>query len=131
MRPTIYAIAILAAAGIMYVIATQPTRPPTDESATNADVQTSVADSKTIDASDVASLTMNVPDMHCPVACYPAIKSHLEKSDAVVSVDLAPQKEEGVIDNPQIIVKHRSEFDPGQAIASLETLGFKNSTVVE
>ena len=48
---------------------------------------------------EAGTLTLSVPKMHCPFACYPAIKKALEETDTVESVELAEQKEEGVIDN--------------------------------
>ena len=132
MRSLAYGAAILAAAGIMYLITMTPADPvaePTD--------QESVAASETtpsIDPSvevETASLTMNVPEMHCPFACYPSVKKNLEKRSDVMSVELAPQKEDGIIDNPQVIVTCTKEFDAEQAIAMLEAAGFAGSSVIE
>lgn len=130
MRSFAYGAAILAAAGIMFVLTMTPTEPAGDPTETNAsaEVATSIvpdADVKT------ASLTMNVPEMHCPFACYPSVKEKLEKQADVMTVELAPQKEEGVIDNPQVIVTYKEGFDAEQAIAMLEAAGFGGSTVVK
>ena len=120
MRSIAYAVAILAAAGIMYYVAMSPDAPAPDAPVAQEDI----ADVTT------ASLTMNVPEMHCPFACYPSIKKNLEERADVVSVELAPQKEEGVIDNPQVIVTYKSGFEPESAIAQLDKAGFSGSTVV-
>ena len=69
--------------------------------------------------------------MHCPFACYPAIKKKLESRADVAAVELAPQKEEGVIDNRQVIVRYKDSFDATDAIAMLEKAGFGGSSVAE
>ncbi|MCA9140440.1 MAG: heavy-metal-associated domain-containing protein [Planctomycetales bacterium] len=149
MRSVAYVVAILAAAGIMYFIATSPDQRAADQVADTTEHHTasvSAAGSVSADAAieDVsaesivpeaevktASLTMNVPEMHCPFACYPSVKKNLEERDDVMAVELAPQKEEGVIDNPQVIVTYKEGFDAEQAIAMLEAAGFAGSTVVD
>ena len=80
---------------------------------------------------EAGSLTLHVPDMHCPFACYPAIKETLESSDKVEKVELAEQKVEGQIDNPQVIVNFTQGFDLDAALASLKEKGFENSSVVQ
>ncbi|KAA5540496.1 heavy-metal-associated domain-containing protein [Roseiconus nitratireducens] len=134
MRSIAYGIAILAAAGIMFFIAMNPAEPPADASGP----ETSPASVATIEKqvpSDAetqsASVTLNVPEMHCPFACYPSVKENLEKRDDVIEVALAPQKEEGVIDNPQVIVTYKQGFSTDAAIATLESAGFGGSTVVQ
>lgn len=132
MRSFAYGAAILAAAGIMYVITMSPQQPAADNAAADAvatpETASSIAPQVEV---KTASLTMNIPEMHCPFACYPSVKENLEKRDDVVSVELAPQKEEGVIDNPQVIVTCKEGFDVEQAIAMLDAAGFAGSTVVE
>ncbi|QDV84233.1 heavy-metal-associated domain-containing protein [Planctomycetes bacterium TBK1r] len=128
MRSLAYGAAILAAAGIMYMISTLPTEPAAEavpSSATPADAVAIAPDAEVT----TASLTMTVPEMHCPFACYPSVKKNLEKRSDVVAVELAPQKEEGIIDNPQVIVTYKDGFDAEQAIAQLEAAGFTGSTV--
>jgi copper chaperone CopZ len=124
MRSVAYAVAILAAAGIMYFVATSgPTETPETASQTPPATVDTDAEVKT------ASLKLNVPEMHCPFACYPSVKENLEKQDDVLTVELAPQKEEGVIDNPQVIVTYKDGSDPDQMIAVLDAAGFAGSTV--
>ena len=131
MRSLAYGAAILAAAGIMFFIARTPseTSPDTPPVAASAAIEatTSIVPGAEI---KTASLTMNVPEMHCPFACYPSVKKNLETRDDVMTVELAPQKEEGVIDNPQVIVTYKEGFDSDKAIAMLESVGFGGSSVV-
>jgi len=139
MRPFAYAIAILVAVGVMYFVATSPSQtetPPADPATVNASV-TATPDEKSYteplesDDASLQTVTLNVPEMHCPFACYPNVKKNLEEREDVVAVELAPQKEEGVIDNPQVIVKTKQGFQSDQAIAQLESVGFGGSSVVE
>jgi hypothetical protein len=128
MRAFAYAAAILAAVGIMYFIATAPQQ--TDEpTAVSSDVAASAID-ETADV-ELASLTLNVPEMHCPVMCYPNVKKTLEGRGDVASVELVPQKEEGVIDKPQVVVKYKDGFNVDDAIVMLEKKGFGGSTVID
>lgn len=72
----------------------------------------------------VKLVSLDVPDMHCPFACYPKVKETLESQPGVEEVTLAKQKEEGIIDNPQVLVKLNGNFDPNSAIAALKQSGF-------
>jgi hypothetical protein len=129
MRSLAYGAAILAAAGIMFFITTTSSKPASElpESSPTNTTASIVPDVEV----KTASMTMNVPEMHCPFACYPSVKKNLESREDVMSVELAPQKEEGVIDNPQVIVTYREGFDPIGAIALLESVGFAGSSVIE
>lgn len=140
MRSVAYGVAVLAAIGIMLAIAKMPKNQaridqPESPSNTTVAVETEVA--RSIEAtptrvmSEPGSLTLNVPDMHCPFACYPAIKETLESSDKVEKVELAEQKVAGQIDNPQVIVNFNKGFDIDAAIAALKAKGFDNSAVVQ
>ena len=129
MRSLAYGAAILAAAGIMYMISTLPTEPAAEAVSTPA-TPDAVAIAPDAEVT-TASLTMTVPEMHCPFACYPSVKKNLEKRSDVVAVELVPQKEEGIIDNPQVIVTYKEGFDAEQAIAQLEAAGFTGSTVAK
>ena len=132
MRSVAYGVAILAAAGIMYFLTVTPAKPVAESS--QAVTPAAVEPSTSIDPDTevtTASLTLNVPEMHCPFACYPSVKKNLETRGDVMAVELAPQKEEGVIDNPQVIVTYKEGFDAKEAIAMLEAAGFSGSTVVE
>ena len=128
MRAVAYVVAALAAVGIMVAIVAMPEQENTADSANPA---SAVAATPTRVMSEAGTLTMQVPDMHCPFACYPAIKETLESADTVTEVQLAEQQVEGVIDNPQVIINYQPGFDIDAAIASLQANGFKDSTVVQ
>ena len=122
MRGIAYAIAALAAVIIMVAVAKMP---PQSEQAANE-----VASAATAVMADEGTLTLAVPEMHCSVSCYPRVKELLENTEAVDTVELAAQKEEGIIDNRQVIVHYKPGFDVGQAWTALEKEGFAKSDVV-
>jgi mercuric ion binding protein len=72
-----------------------------------------------------------VPSMHCEFACYPRVKEAIENAGAVQSVELAEQKEEGVIDNRQVIVTYDAGFNANDALALLAKEGFDDSDIVQ
>ncbi len=80
---------------------------------------------------EAGTLTLSVPEMHCEFACFPKVKETLEEADGVEDVSLAAQKEEGVLDNRQVIVKYQPGFDVHAAIASLESAGYTDSDIVQ
>jgi copper chaperone CopZ len=139
MRGIVYAVAAIAAVGIMYAIATMPqqsaeTASPTDAAAARAagSVATSDAVAATTPVNATGgSVTLAVPEMHCEVMCYPKVKQALEDTEGVEMVELAPQKEEGMIDNRQVIVKYKPGFDVNTAIERLTKEGYKNSELVQ
>lgn len=123
MRQIGYIVAVVAAVGIMIAIAMLPGDTTGTASQETAD-QTPVVASEVM--AEAGSLTLDVPDMHCPFACYPAVKKTLEQTTGVAEVALAEQQEDGVIDNRQVIVTYDSGFDLSAALATLETSGFKS-----
>jgi len=125
MRSAIYALAAIAAAGIAYMFSTVPASDVTSD--TSAPVTTTSSEVMP----EAGTLTLRVDDMHCPFACYPAVKSALESQGNVVSVELDTQKEEGAIDNPQVLVKYDSGFDLTAAMAALSKKGFSKHSVIE
>jgi len=76
------------------------------------------------------TLTFNVPDMHCPFACYPRVKKTLAEQEGVESVELVEQKEEAVIDDPRVIVKLNGDFNAQTAVEALETVGFADGVEI-
>lgn len=115
MRSLVYGIAVLASLGIMISIAMMPVSDPVNP---NAMTQS-------------GTLTMSVPEMSCEFACFPKVKKTLEANTTVASVELAAQKEEGTIDNRQVIVNYDAGFDTVQAALQLKQAGFANSVVVQ
>lgn len=126
MRSAVYALAAVAAAGIAYFFATVP--PPADPTA-KATVPATAAAHQVM--SESGTMTLRVEDMHCPFACYPAVKDTLEDQTNVLAVELDKQQAEGAIDNPQVLIKYDSGFDLTAALAALSKKGFDKHSVVE
>ncbi|MGI9471700.1 MAG: heavy-metal-associated domain-containing protein [Rubripirellula sp.] len=130
MRGLAYVIAAIAAVGIMIGIASYP-----DQAETNGTGSASVSNASTESApelmAEAGTMTLSVPAMHCEFACFPRVKQSIEESGGVASVELAEQKEEGVIDNRQVIVNYEPGFDLNAVLASLEKEGFSDSDVVQ
>jgi copper chaperone CopZ len=134
MRPTIYLVASLAAAGIAYYLASPSGSTPLTETrmAESADSGTGLAATPVTSQVMVDSglLVLRVEDMHCEYACYPKVRETLEGLDQVVSVELDDQAEEGTLDNPQVLITYDPGFDLGAARSALAQRGFAKSSVV-
>jgi len=78
------------------------------------------------------SVTLLVPEMHCPFACYPKVKETLENQEGidVESITLVEQKDEAAIDDPRIIVTLSENFDGEKTIKAIEEAGFANTQIV-
>jgi copper chaperone CopZ len=129
MRGLAYGIAAIAAAGIMFAIATGPDTPEPEVSSSSQAATAVSASGNVMD--QAGTMTLSVPGMHCAFACYPKVKETLEKSDAVQGVELAEQKEEGVLDNKQVIVQYDAGFDVDAALALLAEAGYDDTEIVQ
>ncbi len=125
MRGLAYVIAAIAAVGIMIGIASYPDGQSSDDSIA---VPVEPVASRMTEA---GTLTLAVPSMHCEFACFPRVQKTLEESEGVASVELAQQKEEGVLDNRQVIVNYEPGFDLAAALTSLQNEGFDDTNVVQ
>ena len=122
MRGPAYVAAVIAAVGIMLVIAREP--------ADQTDQDLPIA-AETTSAASLETLTLSVPEMHCQYACFPKVKNTLEQVDAVAEVQLAKQKDDSVLDNRQVIVKYKEGFDVDLAIGLLAEAGYTDSVLVQ
>lgn len=130
MRGIVYAVACLAAAGIMYAIAVMPDGEGANSNPEVASASASEAMPSKIMA-EAGTLVLSVPSMHCEVACYPRVKKSLEETDGVSEVALDKQKEEGVLDNRQVVIEYEAGFDLAVALANLSKEGFEDANVVQ
>lgn len=142
MRGSAYVVALIAAVGIMIAIARMPEKQ--SEGAEQSSETTSVpvatetaevlATSSTTEEEgevEAGTVTLAVPEMHCEFMCFPRVKETLESAEGVELVELGPQKEEGAIDNRQVVVKYKPGFDVADAIARLVKEGFTDSDLVQ
>ena len=122
MRGPAYVAAVIAAVGIMLVIAREP--------ADQTDQDLPIA-AETTSAASLETLTLSVPEMHCQYACFPKVKNTLEQVDAIAEVQLAKQKDDSVLDNRQVIVKYKEGFNVDEAIGLLAEAGYTDSALVQ
>lgn len=88
------------------------------------------APAKGSDASKVQTVAFRVGDMTCPTGCYPSVKAAIAKQKGVSEIELAPQKEADVIDNPIVNVTYRGDLDIKATITAIEKAGFEQVEVV-
>lgn len=81
-------------------------------------------------AADATHVSLKVPKMECPFACWPKVKETLEAQPGVTNVVLAPQKDENEIDNPQVEIEIAEGFDAAKAIEAVGAAGFDGASVV-
>lgn len=127
MRGLAYAIAAVAAVGIMVAIASRPASDADSAGPASADVSTISGQTM----GEAGTLTLAVPEMSCSFSCFPRVKETLEGSEMVQSVELAPQKEEGVLDDRKVIVHYMPGFNVADALNKLGKEGFTGSEVVQ
>jgi periplasmic mercuric ion binding protein len=81
--------------------------------------------------SELQTVTIKVNTMSCVEGCFNGIQSVLEKRDGIESVKLAPQKEEGLIDNSVIYVSYRGAMDRKEIERLVVGAGFDSIEFVE
>jgi periplasmic mercuric ion binding protein len=80
-------------------------------------------------SSETKTVSFQVEGMSCPAGCYPSVRSAIAKQKGVMDVELAPQKEEGVIDNPVVFVKYQGDLDLQATFKAIERAGFEAKTL--
>ncbi len=76
------------------------------------------------------TVTINVPEMHCPFYCYPKVEETLTDLGGIKEMKLVAQKKEDKIDDPRIVISFSKDFDWDTAVKALEEVGFAGATVV-
>jgi len=125
MRSFAYAIAAIAAVIIIVAIARMPSQPQNDVS--EAGPSAGLVSNEVMETE--GDLTLAVPEMSCVMSCFPKVKKALESTEGVESVALAAQKEDGIIDNRQVVVHYKPGFEVSAAIANLKQSGYTSSPV--
>jgi copper chaperone CopZ len=74
-------------------------------------------------------VSFKVDGMTCPSGCYPSVKSAIAKQKGVIDVELAPQKEADVIDNPIVMVKYKGKLDLESTLKAISRAGFEAQEV--
>ena len=81
------------------------------------------------DSTEPKLVSFKVDGMTCPSGCYPSVKPAIAKQKGVVEVELAPQKESDVIDNPIVFVKYKGKLDLDSTIKAISRAGFEAQEV--
>ena len=84
-----------------------------------------VAASESTEGAESKMVAVTVTGMMCPHGCYPQVKSLIAKKNDIESIELTPQKEKDVIDNPVILVKYRGELDKEATTKAILGAGFE------
>lgn len=127
MRYMVYVVAILIAAGIVYIMGK-----PSETAISNPEAVASASSEVTpaniqgddVSSADVQRVALSVPGMHCAFGCYPTVKEALETVDGVKEVELAKQKSETELDNKTVYVTFTNAFNLQTALTKLEEAGF-------
>lgn len=83
------------------------------------------------DESAPKEVAVRIDTMMCVAGCFNSVKELLEKRPGIVEVRLAPQKEEGTIDNSMIYIKHRGELDKAEMERLILGAGFDKMEFVK
>jgi len=89
---------------------------------------------ETSNASELAEtklVSVKVTGMMCPHSCLKDIKSLIAKTNDVESIELTPQKEADVIDNPVVLVRYRGELHKEATTKAILAAGFENVEYTE
>jgi len=81
------------------------------------------------DSEETKTVAFKVDGMTCPSGCYPTVKSAIAKQKGVVDVELAPQQEKDVIDNPIVFVKYKGKLDLESTFKAISRAGFEAEAV--
>lgn len=131
MKSIVYAVAGIAAMGIMIALIAVPNgTPATPTAPASAAAATAVSASPAV-LSEAGMLTLEVPSMHCQFACYPRVKESLEASTGVSEVTLAEQPDPNTLTVKKVIVKYNAGFDVDQALDLLKQEGFADATRIQ
>ncbi|XZE18436.1 heavy-metal-associated domain-containing protein [Pirellulaceae bacterium SH449] len=101
---------------------------PSDVPSDNA---TASSISAPADMATVSEVGVRIDTMMCVEGCFNSVKELLEKRTGIEEVRLAPQKEEGSIDNSMVYIKHRGELDRTEMERLILGAGFEKVEFVE
>ncbi len=77
------------------------------------------------ETAEFKTVAVTVTGMMCPHGCYPEVKSLITKKNDVESIELTPQREKDVIDNPVILVKYRGVLNKEETTKAIIEAGFE------
>lgn len=107
--------------------------PPVERTSTVASSQNDASKESSAGSNEesVHEVAVKIDTMMCVEGCFNGIKTVLEKRPGIEEVRLAPQKEEGTIDNSMIYIKHRGELDKAEMERLILGAGFDKMEFVK
>ena len=99
----------------------------------NAVVRTEInpPTSNTSELAETKLVSVKVTGMMCPHSCLKDVKSLISKTNDVESIELTPQKEADVIDNPVVLVRYRCELHKEATTKAILAAGFDDVEYTE
>lgn len=123
--------ALFVGLSITVLVGCTPSCVPT-QNATVSSSSASAADSSApADVAMVSEVGVRIDTMMCVEGCFNSVKELLEKRQGIEEVRLAPQQEEGSIDNSMVYIKHRGELDRTEMERLILGAGFEKVEFVE
>jgi len=80
---------------------------------------------------EIKQVSVKVTGMMCPHSCLKDVKALICKQNKVESIELTPQKEADVIDNPVVLVRYRGELKKEETTQAILAAGFDNVEYVD
>ena len=87
--------------------------------------------SQSVDLNETKLIAVKVTGMMCPHSCLKDVKTLISKANDVESIELTPQKEAEVIDNPVVMVRYRGVMDREATSKSILAAGFEKVEFTE
>lgn len=93
--------------------------------------ETNPPSSNASELAETKLISVKVTGMMCPHSCLKDVKSLISKTNDVESIELTPQKEADVIDNPVVLVRYRGELHKEATTKAILAAGFENVEYTE
>jgi hypothetical protein len=84
-----------------------------------------VSGSNSQDSSPTNVMAVRVTGMMCPHSCLKEVEGILRKENDIVSLELTPQKQPDVIDNPVVLVTYRGDLKQESTTKAILSAGFE------
>ncbi|MEQ1826436.1 MAG: heavy metal-associated domain-containing protein [Pirellula sp.] len=109
-------------------------KPPLDQSSAGANGSNDVAHQAPDSPQEVSlprQVSVRVTGMMCPHGCLKDVKQVIEKKNDVVSIELTPQKDPDVIDNPVVVVTYNGVLNRDETTKAILAAGFEKVEFLE
>jgi hypothetical protein len=104
---------------------------PQDDSVVSAESSNEAPGTGSSESDQEKLVSVRVTGMMCPHSCLKDVKSLIEKQNDVVSIELTPQKEADVIDNPVVLVRYTGQLNKEATTKAILAAGFEKVEFTE